>query len=243
MLLLIWLGFFLVAGSVILLPLFLRNRAIYSRLSGSRLVVCPENQQPAVVSMDARHAAETAVNGSPDLRLSCCTRWPERSNCGCECLSEAAQAEPYKPGEVKAGRKPIYHLPILLAAFLAWYLGAIWHSHYMFRARWIDAVGFTHAQVKQIVWWYSPHLVTAAVCLLFAYGVAWLLAVRHRKGVFQGILMALLLCGALVASTWFGIARLPHDLLMIEAGYTLLATMTVGAIVGGLYNKLVLPPD
>jgi hypothetical protein len=72
----------------------------------------------------------------------------------------------------------------------------------MFRERWMHAVGLAHAQVKEIVWWLSPHLLTAAVCLLFAYGVAWLLAVSHRKGV--------------------------------------LATLTVGAIVGGLFDKLVL---
>jgi hypothetical protein len=30
-------------------------------------------------------------------------------------------------------------------------------------------------------------------------------------------------------------------LLAIEAGYTVLATLTVGAIVGGLHNRLVLP--
>lgn len=243
MLLLIWLGFFLAAGFVMLLPLFLRNRDIYSQFSGSRLVACPENRQAAVVSVDARHAAESAVDGSPDLRLSCCTRWPERANCGCGCLSEAVQSEPYKEGKATPGRKPIYHLPIILAAFLAWYMGAIWHSHYMFRARWIDAAGLTHAQVTQLGWWLSPYLVAAAVCLLFAYGVAWLLAVRHRKGVLQGVLMAVLLCGALVATTWFGIARLPHGLLMIEAGYMLLATLIVGAVVGGLYNKLVLPSD
>ena len=93
------------------------------------------------------------------------------------------------------------------------------------------------------MWWLSPHLLTAAVCLLFAYGVAWLLAVSHRKGVLQGVLMsALLFCAVFVAS-WFGIARMPHDLFVIEAGYAVLATLTVGAIVGGLYDKLVLRPQ
>jgi hypothetical protein len=57
------------------------------------------------------------MDGRPDLRLSDCTRWPERSKCSQECLSQAIQAEPYKLGEVKAGRKQIYHLPVLLAAF------------------------------------------------------------------------------------------------------------------------------
>jgi hypothetical protein len=155
-------------------------------------------------------------------------------------LSQAIQAEPYKPAEVTAGRKRIYHLPVLLAAFVAWFVGAIWHSQCMFRERWMHAVGLTHAQVKQIVWWLSPHLLTVAVCLLFAYGVAWLLAVSHRKGVLHGVLMSALLCGAVIATSWYGIARLPHDLFVIEAGYAVLATLTVGAIVGGLYDKLVL---
>lgn len=240
MVLLIWLVLFLVVVSFLLLLLAFSRRAIYARYSGGRPVACPKDQQPAVVGIDLRHAAATVMDGSPDLRLSDCTCWPERSQCNQGCLSQAIQAEPYKPGEVKAGRKQIYHLPVLLAAFAAWYVGMIWHSHYMFRERWIHAVGLTHTQVKQIVWWVWPHLLTAAVCLLFAYGVAWLLAVSHRKGVLPGVLVSVLLCGAVIATSWYAIAKLPHDLFVIEAGYTVLATLTVGAIVGGLYDKLLL---
>jgi hypothetical protein len=61
--------------------------------------------------------------------------------------------------------------------------------------------------------------------------------------VLQGVLMAALLFGALFVASWFGIARLPHDLFVIEAGYAVLATLIVGAIVGGLYDKLVLRPQ
>ncbi len=241
MLFLIWLVLCLVVLSLISLPPALWLRAIYRRYSGSRQVTCPENQQPAVVSMDARHAAATGLHGLPDLRLCDCTRWPERSQCGQPCLPQAAQSKPYTPGEVKLSTKQIYHLPIVLAAFAAWCLGAIWHAQYLFRTRWMHAVGLTHAQVSQIKWWYAPHLLTLAIWLLFAYGVAWLLAVCHRKGMLQGLLMSVLLCGAVAAANWTGIARLPHDLLVIEAGYIVLATLIVGTIVGGLEGKLVLP--
>jgi len=241
MLFLLWLALCVVAVSLILLFPALWRRDTYRRYSGWRRVACPENQQPAAVMMDARHAAATGMHGCPDLRLADCTRWPERSRCGQACLSQAVQAEPYSPAAVKVGSKPIHHLPIALAAFAAWCLGAIWHSQYLFRTRWMDAVGLTRAQVRQIRWWYSPHLLTAAVCLLFAYGVAWLLAVCHRKGVLPGLLMSTLLCGAVVAASWYGIAGLPHDLLVMEAGYVILATLTIGAIVGGLSDKLVLP--
>jgi hypothetical protein len=242
MLLLIWLVLCLVAAAVILLlPLALREGEIYRRYSGRRLVSCPENQQPAAVSMNALHAAVTGIDGNPDLRLCDCTRWPERSDCNRACLPSVVQAKPYAPEKVKARMKQIYHLPILLAAFATWCVGAIWHSQYLFRARWMAAVGLSHAQVKQMVWWYWPHLLTAAVCLLFAYGVAGLLAAFHRKGVLQGVLMAVLLGGALVVANWFGMARLPHDLLLIEAGYAVVATVVAGAIVGGLYDRLVMP--
>ena len=241
MLFLIWLVLCLVAGSLILLPFAIRLLDIYKRYSGTRLVTCPENQHPAAIGIDARHAAATGMDGHPNLRLCDCTRWPDRRGCERACLSQAVQAEPYQPVAVKAGKKQIYHLPIVLAAFAAWYLGAVWHSQFIFRTRWMDALGFTHAQVKQIVWWYSPHLLSAAVWLLFAYGVACLLVLFHRKGVLQGVLMSVLLCAAVVAASWYGIARLPHDLLVIEAGYAALATFAVGAIVGGLYNRPLLP--
>ena len=235
-----WLVVFLLVVSFLLILLAFVRYAIYRRYSGARPVTCPDNQQPSVVSIDLHHAAETIMDGSPHLRLSACSLWPARSNCKQDCLAEAIQAEPYTPGRVNRSKKQIYHLPILLAAFAAWYMGMIWHSHYLFRERWIHAVGLTHSEVKQVVWWLSPHLLTAAICLLFAYGVAWLLALSHRKGVFQGVLMSALLCGALIAAASYGIARLPHDLLMIEAGYILLAALTIGVIVGGLYDKLLL---
>ncbi|HTV83723.1 MAG TPA: DUF1761 domain-containing protein [Acidobacteriaceae bacterium] len=241
MLFLIWFVLCLVGICLILLPAALWLRVTYRGYSGSRLVACPENQQAAVVGIDARHAAATGMHGCPDLRLCECTRWPERAECGQPCLSQAVQTEPYAPVEVKGGPKQIYHLPVVLAAFAAWGLGAIWHAQYLFRPRWTDAVGLTHAQVSQIVWWISPHLLTLAVCLLFAYGVAWLLAISHRKGLLQGVLMAVLLSAALVAASCYSLAALPHALLAIEAGYVVLATVTMGAVVGGLYDKLVMP--
>lgn len=241
MIILIWLVLFLIAAFLLLLPLALWRREIYKPYSGCRPVTCPENRRAAVVSIDAAHAAATGLDGCPDVSLGDCTRWPEQANCNRACLSQALRAEPYSPGSVKAASKKIYHLPVVLAAFAAWCLGAVWHSQYLFRARWMEAVGLTHAQVKQMVWWLSSHLLTAGLCLLFAYGVAWLLAVCHRKGVLPGLLMAVLLCAALLAASWYGIARLPHELLWIEAGYAVLATLTVGAIVGGLFDKLALP--
>ena len=55
--------------------------------------------------------------------------------------------------------------------------------------------------------------------------------------------MSVLLAGAVIAASAYGIAGLPHALLAIEAGYVILATLIVGAIVGGLCDKLVFRPQ
>lgn len=240
MLLVSWLVLCSASGSLLLLPFVLRRREIRRQYSGSRLVACPENQQAAAVNIDLRHAAATAIDGPPKLRLCHCTQWPERAHCGQPCLHQAIQPEPEESGGRSVRTKQIYHLPIAVAAFAAWCLGALWHSQYVFRTQWREAFALTPAQVKQMEWWLSPHLLTAAVCLLFAYGVAWLLAVSNRKGVLPGVLMAVLLCGTVLAAGSIGIARVPRELLVMESGYVALAAVTVGAIVGGLYNRLVL---
>jgi len=60
---------------------------------GARIVTCPESQKPAGVVVNARHAAATCLAAKePDLRLSSCSRWPERANCGQQCLAQIAAA-------------------------------------------------------------------------------------------------------------------------------------------------------
>jgi hypothetical protein len=59
---------------------------------GDRVITCPENQRPAGVVVDAAHVAARPFAGSPQLRLSSCSRWPERAGCGQQCLSQVAAA-------------------------------------------------------------------------------------------------------------------------------------------------------
>ena len=65
-----------------------RLASAWLKYRGRMAITCPENQKPAGVSVDARHAAATAVGGIPALRLSDCSRWPERAGCGQQCLSQ-----------------------------------------------------------------------------------------------------------------------------------------------------------
>jgi hypothetical protein len=61
----------------------------YRTYRGTRVVTCPETRTVAAVEVDAGLAvASQASTGYPALRLRACSRWPERRDCGEECLAE-----------------------------------------------------------------------------------------------------------------------------------------------------------
>lgn len=60
----------------------------WSRVHGTRVVVCPETQNPAAVNVDVGHAIVSAVWEKPDVRLSTCSRWPERQDCDQPCVQQ-----------------------------------------------------------------------------------------------------------------------------------------------------------
>lgn len=56
-----------------------------------RLISCPENHDPAVVRLDAMKATIGALSDHTKLRLSDCSRWPERQDCDQACLKQVAE--------------------------------------------------------------------------------------------------------------------------------------------------------
>jgi hypothetical protein len=58
----------------------------YIRYRDSRLIICPDNCEAAIVEVDALHAALTSACGQPDIRLQNCGRWPIHQACGQKCL-------------------------------------------------------------------------------------------------------------------------------------------------------------
>lgn len=65
----------------------------YFTFHGSRLITCPETHKVETVDVAARKAALTALFGGAKLRLDHCSRWPERQDCGQECLQQV-EADP-----------------------------------------------------------------------------------------------------------------------------------------------------
>ena len=88
--------FSIIAGALILAGLLLLlGRAfgrVYLKLRGARVITCPENQLPAGVEVDASRALFTTLEGHPEVRLKSCSRWPEKRDCGQECLRQIEAA-------------------------------------------------------------------------------------------------------------------------------------------------------
>lgn len=71
----------------------------YRRYRGVKHPVCPETGEPALVTLDARHAAVSAAAGRPELRVATCSRWPEHDGCdqGCTEELEGGRSVPAQP--------------------------------------------------------------------------------------------------------------------------------------------------
>lgn len=68
----------------------------YRRFRGKRSVTCPETHQSAEIELDAGLiAARTAVGNRierSDFKVLSCSRWPERHECGQECVEQLTAA-------------------------------------------------------------------------------------------------------------------------------------------------------
>jgi hypothetical protein len=60
----------------------------YFDLRGKRLITCPESHTSEAVEVAAAEAGVGAFLSEPTLRLKECSRWPERQDCGQECLKQ-----------------------------------------------------------------------------------------------------------------------------------------------------------
>jgi len=77
-----------IAAAVFLFVALFRASRTYLEFRGERLITCPENHKPAAVRVAAGKVALEAAVGSEQLRLSACSRWPEKQGCGQECLAQ-----------------------------------------------------------------------------------------------------------------------------------------------------------
>lgn len=84
----IWFG----VGSALAVGVILAVRT-YWKYNRQMLVTCPETGKPAAVHVDAANAVKEVLYGREGLRLDQCSRWPERADCGQDCLAQV-EADP-----------------------------------------------------------------------------------------------------------------------------------------------------
>lgn len=60
----------------------------YFGYRGKRLITCPESHTTEAVDVAAAEAAIGALLSKPTLHLNECSRWPQRQDCGQECLQQ-----------------------------------------------------------------------------------------------------------------------------------------------------------
>ena len=86
-LLLFFLGAILVTGGPVAMSLqnYYANR-------GRQPVKCPDNGEATDVELDHGYAFRTALRGQEHSRLASCSRWPEKGDCGQECLAQIDQS-------------------------------------------------------------------------------------------------------------------------------------------------------
>lgn len=81
-----------IAATVVVFVGLRRASQTYLRYRGERIVSCPETHKPAAVRIAAGKAALDSALGNEQLRLSECSRWPEKEACGQECLAQIEEA-------------------------------------------------------------------------------------------------------------------------------------------------------
>jgi len=238
MLVIYWILLVLVGTCILLLAPSIIGWSIYYRYLGPRVVNCPQTHGSASVRLDAMHAATTGLMGAARLRLASCSLWPERAGCAQECIGQAAAVSGVPPfpwaRTVSKTWFGIYPPAVLAATAAYWLIAATWYSHFLFRARWMDLMGYSDPQVRAMVQASQPQLATLVWSLFFTLSLAVLVDRTGRYGAWKGATTGLMLW----APVWVGLVAVtvyqgwPVGLLVLHAGCTLIASLAAGAILG-----------
>jgi len=235
MLFLFWFLLVFAGSCLFLLVPALYGWTIYDRYRGARMVTCPQTHGPALVRFDSTHAAFTGIFSKEKLRLAACTLWPQHLGCAQECMGEAALfRSPRPPQEARAVEPGMHYLAVFAATAAYWLIHAFWYSHYLFRARWIELMGYSEAQVRQMVLLSVPQLVTVVWSLSFTVLLGWIILRTGQRGAIRGGQTGFLAW----IPVWVGMVaiilylRLPIDLIWIHGPSTLIASLVAGAILG-----------
>jgi len=81
-------AYLLIAVIVVAAAYFMTRIQYVHKFQGKMLVTCPETRKPAAVKINSWRAVAAALAGRHHMELSSCSRWPERGDCGQECICQ-----------------------------------------------------------------------------------------------------------------------------------------------------------
>lgn len=229
MLLLIALLVLLTALLTLLLPMIYAGE-VYRARHGVQQVTCPETKRTVAVEIDALHCASTALTGTEYMRLSGCSRWPEKKDCDQGCVYELFEPRP----PAVSARLPLPHASVVAGAGLAWLLGAFWYAEPVFGRSWMQLHGLNEQAARARAESVTPYLVPLAGFLLLGYVIA--LAQRRLGGI--GTLRAVALgvagCAGFLAVDLLARGAMPAEwltLTWIEIAYAFAGSALTAAVV------------
>ncbi|HVP44125.1 MAG TPA: DUF1761 family protein [Terriglobales bacterium] len=221
----------LLTGLLALLIPMLYAGEVYRVRRGLHRVTCPETKKRAAVEIDALHCAATSLTGSEYMRLSDCSRWPEKKDCDQECVYELF--EPETPPAAKPG---LPHVAVWAGAGAAWLLGAFWYADPVFGRAWVRLHGLGQEAARARAEAVAPYLVPLAGFLLLGYVVALAERVAGRLGMVRAIALAVAACAAFLVVDLLLRPAFPGEwlpLTWVEMTYALAGSALSAAVVSG----------
>lgn len=88
----VFIGYLVMALTI---PVSIALVPAWRRHKGAQQVTCPATGASAIVMLDPWHAARMHALGNYELRVRSCTGWPERCDCGQECLTQIEPVQEY----------------------------------------------------------------------------------------------------------------------------------------------------
>ncbi len=195
---------------------------VFSRLRGTKTVVCPESQAGATVRVDAAEAAAHALHGYPRVRLAACSRWPSRRGCGQECVVQILN-EPVRERE-------FHFFPVLLAAVWIWaILGAL--AYTSFGRGLVVRMGVPAGLVQRGYELTFPALLPLAVAIGLSFVIQKVLEGKHRSPLTGALLGAAL--GIAIVAIALPLVPNPGTILWVYVAFAVIASAAMGAFLTG----------
>ncbi len=221
----------LTALLTILMPMLYAGE-VYRLRRGLRRVTCPETKKRAAVEIDALHCAATSLTGTEYMRLTDCSRWPEKKHCGQECVYEL-----FEPQELPSAAPPaLPHAAVWVGTGAAWLLGAFWYADPVFGRAWMQLHGLSQEAARARAETVTPYLVPAAGFLLLGYVIALAERVAGRLGMVRAIALGVAGGAAFLVLDQVLQRVLPGDWLAlswVEMTYALAGSALTAAVVSG----------